>query len=388
MSNQNARLLAHLKGIQSSPVGYTALHCHVSTMPVSLRTRDNISQAIGILNELKRTATMSQVFLLSNFEVVFVGYDILPGALRSAGSKIHKLFGYAEPRGKTPYGTGDFYSVMDLATHGKRLMEFAESVAGPEDGQDAAATGSKIIDGKLLAVIKNRIKATDLSSIMLNQPIYAVDTAGKMAPLFHELYVSIRGLEDAFCPGISLTGSRWLFNDLTEDLDAAVLRRLSAMPELGRKRFSLNLNISALTTPVFRDFDAALNPQQRANIIIEIHRNDLVANFALYKKLAPVLTAKGYCLCVDALEASLLPHLDLKGMHFHFAKVFWSDDAPQLASQLRGRVDEKGEATVSNYILARCDKPEAVKLAQSVGIGLLQGKLIDHMARNHIPAVA
>ncbi|EME68459.1 hypothetical protein H261_18410 [Paramagnetospirillum caucaseum] len=388
MSNQNARLLAHLKEIHSSPVGYTVLHCHISAMPVSLRTRDNISQAIAVLNELKRTAKMSQVFLLSNFEVVFVGYDILPGALRSAGSKIHKLFGYAEPRGKTPYGTGDFYTVMELATQGKRLLDFAESVAGPGEGQEVAATGSKIIDGKLLSVIKGRIKGTDLSSIMLNQPIYAIDGTGRMAPLFHELYVSIRRLEDAFCPGISLTGSRWLFNDLTEDLDAAVLRRLSSMPELGRKRFSLNLNISALTTPVFRDFDAALSPQQRANIIIEIHRNDLVANFSLYKKLAPLLAAKGYSLCIDALEASLLPHLDLKGMHFQFAKVFWSDDAPQLAAQLRCRVDEKGGAGGASYILARCDKPEAVKLAQSVGIGLLQGKLIDHMARNNIPAVA
>jgi hypothetical protein len=389
MSNQNFRLLTHLRELQSSPVGYAALHCHISMMPVSLRTRDNISQAINVLNELKRNSKMSQVFLLSNFEMVFVGFDILPGALRGAGSKIHKVFGYSEPRGKSPYGTSDFYTVIDMAANGKRLLEVVEASAGPESSHGSAAEScGKIIDGKLLSEIKTRVKSTDLSSIMLNQPIFAVDGGGKMAPMFHELYVSIRGLEDAFCPGISLTGSRWLFNDLTEDLDAAMLRRLSSMSELGRKRFSLNLNISALTTPGFRDFDAVLAPQQRANIIIEIHCNDLVANFGQYMKLAPILTGKGYCLCIDALDASLLPHLDLKGMHFRFAKVFWSEDAPQLAELLRGRVDHPANTDFPSYILARCDKAESVKFAKSVGIGLLQGKLIDHMARNNMPAVA
>ena len=193
-------------------------------------------------------------------------------------------------------------------------------------------------------------------------------------------------MEDAFCPGISLTGSRWLFNDLTEDLDAAVLRRLSSMPELGRKRFSLNLNISALTTPVFRDFDAALSPQQRANIIIEIHRNDLVANFALYKKLAPLLTAKGYCLCVDALEASLLPHLDLKGMHFHFAKVFWSGEVAAMSEDELARVTAKmTRRTRPRFILARCDAAESIRFAKSIGLKLVQGRLVDHMVKRNIP---
>jgi len=384
-NDNNARFLAFIKQIEQTPIGYKGLHCHISNAPKQLRTRDNLTKAIQVLNELNNNTIIGKIFLLNNYDIVYVAYNVLPGTLRGAAGKIHMIFGGTALESKNCYGSTDFYTVLDLAANVARLREFAEAAAGMADAADAAANG-RHIDGRLLTVIKSKIQVTDLSAMVLNQPVYAVDASRKIVPVFHELYVSIKVLEEAFCPGVSLTASRWLFNDLTEDLDAAVLRILSRSSELVKKRFSLNLNVSSLASEAFTSFDAALTPEQRANIVIEVHRNDLIANFSQFMKLAPALVAKNYSLCLDALDTELLPHLDLKGLHCRFAKVFWSGAtglaADMLKANLAERVARKEGVT---YILARCDNADAVRLARAVGIDLLQGKIIDHMVKHNIP---
>jgi len=381
MASPNARLLIHLKEIESRPVGYVALHLHLSSLPRGLRSRDNVAGAIAILKELQRSVVPSHIFLLSNLEIVFVGFNAQLGTLRSVAGKVHKIFGYQSLEMKNAYDSIDFYSIIDLAVQGRRLREFAESVAGL-NAQPADEDGGRRVDVNLLSQIKERIRSTDLSSMVMNQPVYAVDASGRILPVFRELYVSIKTLEEALCPGVNLAKRRWLFNDLTEDLDAAVLRMLSKSADLGGKRFSLNLNLSAIESEAFAGFDQTLDKARRSNIVIEIHRNDLVANFNDFRRLAPALVERGYSLCIDALETSLLPHLDLGGLHCRFAKLFWSDEAAEAGEILAERNARDDGVT---YILARCDNAEAVRVARKAGIELLQGKLIDHMVKNNIP---
>ena len=306
--------------------------------------------------------------------------------LRTAASKVHKIFGLGPLARANVYGGQDFYRLFEIGENDGPLRKFAEAAAGPKDVFGTTASDGKTIDANVLSRIKGQLQSADLSSMILSQQVYAVDTARKVLPVFREIYVSIKALEDAFCPGISLTGRRGLFNELTEDLDAAVLGMLARTPDLSNRRFSLNLNLSAISSKTFSAFDAALRPEQRSNVVIEVHRNDLVANFFQYRKLAPVLVEKGYSICVDGLDSSFLPHLDLKGLNCRFAKMFWHEDAvgeaATLKEELAARI--KGGEGVT-YILARCDNADAIKVARSVGIDLLQGKLVDHMVKNNIP---
>lgn len=386
MSAQDAKLLIHLKQLEQNPVGYRALHCHVSAMPNNVRTRDNLSQAVAVLRSISRNNLFTNIFLLQNLELVYICRDVEMGALRNAAAKIHKLFGLAPLARANVYGGQDFYRLFEIGENDAPLRTFAETAAGPKDIFGTTASDGKTIDANVLSRIKSQLQSADLSSMILSQQIYAVDIARKVIPVFREIYVSIKALEDAFCPGISLTARRGLFNELTEDLDAAVLAMLLRTPDLSNRRFSLNLNLSAISSKAFSAFDTALRPEQRGNVVIEVHRNDLVANFFQYRKLAPVLVEKGYSLCVDGLDSSILPHLDLKGLHCRFAKMFWSDDAVADAESLRGELaarSKDGEGVT--YILARCDNADAIKVARSVGIDLLQGKLVDHMVKNNIP---
>jgi len=387
MSVQNSNLLIYLKQMGGMS-GCRAVHCHVSGLPKSVKNRDNITKAIGVLNELNRRSPASKIFLLNTLDIVHISYNVDAGLLRQAAANVHKIFG-REAVGRNVYGNDDFATVIDIANNDNRLMDYAEALFAPKLAEPEAGGGGGEVAPSGVQVylrVMDRLRTLDVSTILLSQPAYALVASGKVVPVFHEMYVSIKALEDAFCPGGRLGERRTLFVELTEHLDLAVLRVLARQPGFGHRSLSLNLNISTLVSKGFEAFDAQLTAAQRANVVLELHRNDVVANFAQFQRLAPDLTAKGYSLCMDALDVSLLAHFDLRGLHCRFAKVFWSPEAAASADRLRDLVAERAQQNEGiEYILARCDNAAALRLAKHAGVSLLQGKLIDHMVKHNIP---
>jgi len=383
MAAPNTNLLIYLKQIGTMP-GCRALHLHISNLPKGVRTRDNITQAIGLLNELSRRSPTSRVFLLNTLDIVFVSINLDSGLLRQTASNIHKIFG-REPVGSNVYTTEDFATLIDIAGNDTRLLAYAETLFASnvaEPDADGKMRGSV----QIYLQVMERIGSTDISTILLSQPAYATVAEGKMIPVFREMYVSIKALEDAFCPGASLVKRRTLFTELTEHLDKAVLKVVSRQPEFGHRSLSLNLNLMTLTSREFAAFDGSMSEDQRSKIVLEFHRNDVVANFALFQRLAPSLTERGYSLCIDALDAHLLAHFDLKGLHCRFAKLFWSQEALASGNALRDLIAQRASRDEGiEYILARCDNAAAIRLAKHAGFSLLQGKLIDHMVKHNIP---
>jgi EAL domain-containing protein (putative c-di-GMP-specific phosphodiesterase class I) len=383
MSTPNTNLLIYLKQIGSMP-GCRALHLHLSGLPKAAKTRDSITKAIGILNELSRRSTASRVFLLNTLDIVHISINLDTGLLRQTASNIHKIFG-REPIASNVYGTEDFATLLEISGNDTRLLAYAETLF-------ASNVAEHDVNGKIRGSVQvyqqvmERIGATDISTILLSQPAYATLAAGKMVPVFREMYVSIKALEDAFCPGSSLVERRTLFVELTEHLDKAVLKVVGRQPEFGLRSLSLNLNLTTLASKDFVAFDSAMTEAQRGKIVLEFHRNDVVANFEMFERIAPDLTAKGYSLCIDALDARLLAHFDLKGLHCRFAKLFWSQEAAASADTLRDLIAERAKRDEGiEYILARCDNAAAIRLAKHAGFSLLQGKLIDYMVKHNIP---
>ena len=380
VADQNTRFLAHLKQIQKKPEGFRALHLHVSALPVTARNRNNISGAITVLNALGRDNS-GAIFLLKNLDIVFVAKDVARISLTVAGETIKSSFGLAATG-----AVAEFYQIYDFANDLPKLMQFAETAAGLQQVTAAApAVELKAIDLGTLARLEAAIQTTDISTMMFNQPVYSLAGPGKPVAAFLEFYISIQALADAYCPGTDLTSSKWLFNDLTGVLDAAVLRVLAERP-LTAKRFSLNLTLATLDSAAFQAFDAALTKAGRASMIIEINKNDVIEHMRLYKRLAPQLTEKGYRLCMDGLDVLIINHIDLNGLGFHFAKLLWSDEAGELdeaaLSMLGIRLATQGQV---EFILARCDRSESLRFAGRVGIKLAQGRLLDRLVKAQVP---
>jgi len=139
MPTRAANLVNYLKRM-GSPYGCRALHCHVSGLPKSVRTRDNLVQAVQILGAFDRRSLVSKLFLLNNLDIVYVCFNLDAGLLRQAGSNIHKVFG-REPVTANAYGGDDFATIVDLAGNDTRLLAFAETLAaslgGEPDGRPA-----------------------------------------------------------------------------------------------------------------------------------------------------------------------------------------------------------------------------------------------------------
>src|SRR5262249_14022879 len=134
---------------------------------------------------------------------------------------------------RNTYGAlGEFYTIFDLgsAADYEKLLTWTENVAGvsaapaPSSGAAPGAPAEKkgIADSATLARIKEGLTRTDISPMLLAQAAYFIGEPDKISITFRENYIAVKVLENTFCPGQSLTANRWLFNDLTEDLDAAV----------------------------------------------------------------------------------------------------------------------------------------------------------------------
>ncbi len=387
MSDQNSRFLAHIRQLAKDPTGLKALHVHISTLKPQLRNRDNLSRAIAIINEANRKIPTGALFLLRNFDIVYVCRNVAKSVLTEMAGRLQTAFGDASPQSANAYGRYEFHTVFDIPVDGRPLIDFAEAAAGltvaPPAGGDQAEF--RDVDAALLGRLKTTLKNADLSSMLLSQPIYSLADA-KPAPVSWEFYVSIKALEDAFCPGVKLASRRWLFNDLTEDLDGAVLRVLTKSDQMAsRRRFSININLAVLDSETFKAFDSNLAPPQRAQVTFEINKNDLIENIRTYYAIIPALVDKGYAVCIDGLDVLSLPHLDLNGLGCRYAKLFWNHDAANLnepATQaLAERIADTGK---TQFILGRCDKSESIRLARQLGITLVQGKLIDQMVKKQI----
>jgi len=155
----------------------------------------------------------------------------------------------------------------------------------------------------------------------------------------------------------------------------------------GRKRMSLNVNITSLASESFIKFDAELPPEHRQGVVLEINKTDFFEHSALFAEVAPFLRGRGYRLLLDGLSLPNLLALDGDGLDFDFAKLFWSEsDLAALTEEQMTRITTKvkGQQKIL-FILARCDSADSIRFAKSLGIRLIQGRLVDHMVKKDIP---
>ena len=249
--------------------------------------------------------------------------------------------------------------------------------------QQQIVGGRAVADITLLSRIKEEILHTDIAAMLFNQPAYELGSGPQATVLFHETYISVQVLEQIFCPGISITGRRWLFADLTEELDTVVLRFLADPRERqGRHEISLNINLSTLASDKFTKFDAEITPEYRREIILEVNKTDVFENMGVFRRVAPSLREKGYRVLLDSLSFDCLAAIDFNGIEVDFAKVFWDNDFNGLTEVEVERAREKMKTGKPRFILARCDNAESVRFARSANVTIVQGRLIDHMMRN------
>jgi len=385
MTDPSIKFLVRLKGLVESANGYSAAYIHVSSLPSARRTRDRLSDGLGVLSNLKRRYRNGDIYLMRNADIVFLVRNAPGEELASAGRRIREVFlGKNAPTGDE--GEGDIVTLFQLPQDFDSLMELAEQAAGLTKLAMEPALDKQEINLATLAQIKEELQKVDISTMLFNQPVYDISEA-KPRIRFHEIYVSVRVLEEMFCPGLSLTSKRWLFTDLTQDLDGAVLRFLTepdSAPGIGG--MSLNLNLSTLASDRFVSFDTELDEKRRRSTVLELNKTDVFENMRLYRELAPFLRQRGYSLLLDGLSFLNIAAIDFAGLPCDYAKLFWSGEAAHLDDDAARYIAQKiKKPDMPRFLLAHCDSAESLRFARSMGIDLVQGRLVDHMVKKGIP---
>jgi len=385
MADPNTKYFAYLKKLSDKTEGMRAVHLHLSQLPAVKRSRENLSRAVTAFNELRAKFRDGEVFLLKNLDVVFFTSDISKQLLAAVSEGVEQMIvGQASIVFTSVHGDEPtFFTILDLICDYQKLLMWSEENAPPEPEQPADEQEFNEVDLALIGHIKTELERIDATPFMSSQGVYHMADNGMAVPVFHEVYVSIQALEEAYCPGLSLTSRRWLFNDLTMDLDAAVLRQLvKPNDQFSRKRLSMNINLVSLSSPHFQKFDAALTPQRRSEVVLEINRTDFYEHMGEIQGLLPELRKKGFKLLLDGVSFLNLDAIDVGGLSFDFIKLFWTAETQSLTEKQLIRIGTKIKSNPQTlFILARCDTQDAVRYGQALGIHMVQGRQIDQMVK-------
>lgn len=371
--------LHELHAVKKNPLGKRLIHFCVSMAP---QAKDVARRAESAKNFIKKSFERSpycQVFQASNFDL-FVAYSHIPvSEVLGVCSRVEKLFCDEPVVTRNPYNEYSFYKVADAVKELDLVFTaFKGIISHGQDNKDCGAV-KRPMAPEHLTFLSDKLRTTDLRHCIFNQPVYFI---GNKVPSieFLEFYISSKQIESVFLPEVSLSGSPWLFHALSEDYDRATLRALAAeIAEYRHKAFSLNVSLSTILSRDFADFYEKLPTKLAGKIVLEIHKTDLIQNFALTKDVKDLVRQKGLRLCIDGLEWRDFEVLQLKRLAPDFVKVIWHNELlsanhDDLAVLVRGKA---GLAESCELILSRCDAAKAFPFARTLGVKYVQGRLAD-----------
>ncbi len=407
--SQEYLLLDYLQRLGRNLAGRMAVHIHLSRLRPQNRQEHHIRIAAATFEGMVQNYE-GQIFTLSNSDLFFVVKDAAIEDINAAIMKVRYLFS------EDPLSQGDdeedlarfctwfnvdmqYEELLDLVKQIHRERErkarLSMTAAASEgrggqggrgqqqgDGRKKSAS-RKPLDPDQLGKLETFLQRADLSNLMRRQPVCALTpTAQLPQPVFRELFISIADLQQTVLPDFDLASNLWLFQHLTQTLDARMLSMLIRNDDKSiASSFSINLNVQTILSPPFLNFDSSLKAVARGTVVIELQEIDIFGDMGAYMFARDFMRERGYRICLDGLNHLTLQFIDRDRLGLDLLKLVWSPDmaddlSGQRTAELKEHVDRCGRARI---ILSRCDSDEAVRFGQSLGITMYQGRYIDRL---------
>lgn len=383
VTDSERKFLHELHAIKKDPLGKRIIHFFVSQAPRNGDMFRKTESAKAFVRKAFARSPYVEVFTAHNGDIFVTYSHVTVSEVLQTCSRIEKLFCDDNVVGaRNAYNEYAFYKVADAVKDLDKVFHVVKAIIA--DAQPAEAkVGKKAMTPENLSFLSEKLRNADLRHCIFNQPVYFI---GDKVPSieFLEFFVSSNQIESNFLPETSLTGNPWLFNALKEDFDRATLRTLAKeIAEYRHKSFSVNVSLSTLLGRDFADFYESLPTRLAGRIVLEVHKTDLVQNFALVADVKALCEEKGLRLCIDGLDWRDFQVLCLNRLKPHFVKVIWHADllaAPP--EQLAHFVEAVKAHETSEIVLSRCDNARAFPFAKTLGIRYVQGKLADQFFKN------
>ena len=279
----------------------------------------------------------------------------------------------------------DYAALRERANH---YVEIAHNVvATPENSSPAQLLQSDAARGPLSAWSVNQIelllKDIDLHRYVRTQPVYARLSDGHWKPLFEEQFIGFDALRAAHFPHLELGGPEHLFLELCQALDRRLLADLTEKYDtIAGRTLSLNLSVASVMGSVFAQFTHRVPRAERGKITFELHRGDLLQDFALTLNAMMTLHREGFRVAIDSVTPDMLSYLNLALFEADFIKLNVAKDrAGQLT--VAATLAALSRIPREKLIFFHCDSEPALQAGIALGVTRYQGWLIDEHVRGN-----
>lgn len=380
----------------------TALHLYLSRLQAGNKRRHYIQAAIKLF-EFYTQRFEGRLFILSNYDLIFVAKNVDEAALQKSIEELANLFNkdpivrFSQLDNKKTRFASWFEleqeyeafvaavqkTVKDIELQKGVLTKHSSSANDGVFEQDYDFLDRKVAGLAQFVDLLPLLSRVNIGDFVRDQAccVMAGDSAREV---FYEKYVSIHDIQRTFMPEFSLHESRALFNYLTQFLDEKMLDHLNDDMQSYERAFSINMNTTTLLSDHFQEFESKIPTKVRGKIIIEMQVNDLLHDLSGFLFAKDFVRDLGFNVLLDGLDQNSLMLLDMKRINVDLCKLKWNMDwATYGLSDERAAVKEKVQnSNVREFILSHCDSPQAIEAGKELGISMYQGLYIDSTLQN------
>ncbi|MBL4747591.1 MAG: hypothetical protein JKY17_02005, partial [Magnetovibrio sp.] len=240
-SSQEKRLLDTLARMRSNFSGVYAVHIRLSELPAGHR-QPHFMRMVNRTLESLSTKQEINVMHLSNLDVVLLCRNAPIDEVDDAVFRVRALFhedqitqaedGSAEDRFSVWYDLSQASDLKDLEDSVKAIAIAAKDQRSQMGEATSTGRASKAMDGEpllpnMLPGIMQKLLEVRISDLVHRQPTVKVGTGKKQELAFREHYIAMGELRTRIAPKVNIFSSHWLFQYLSETLDARVLEVLA-----------------------------------------------------------------------------------------------------------------------------------------------------------------
>lgn len=370
MTTQERELLAFALRVERAPADKVAVLADLSRIP---HIQDPMF--FGVLRkrlEHEARDLHSQTFELSNYRICYVLDPGNAAKLDRALARISKLL---IDHGKLPIQVRDFY----LDKHAREFLEHCrllmlELQEGTPDGAEHLDEEDENLERYL--IIEENLHRADVSSLIREQPIYDFVDGDRPKIVGYELSSSIETLEALY--GVPIRKNAWLFSRVTELLDERMMNHLMHDLDMSRRRICMNLHVSSILGPAFRNFAQRTSFSWQQHLIVEIPFFEAIGSPEAFQEALDVLAFNHAMAAIDDVPLAQLDRIPDMPDRVRFIKVRWSDDIAQLDNDgeivLLRQLERFGR---ERCVLTHCEDLESVEIGLRLGFRVLQGHGVD-----------
>ena len=384
-----------LERTRNNTGGAYAVHLHLSELRPSHR-QPHFMRMVGRSLESLSAQQDVQVFNFSNSDVALLCRNTLVDDVDDAVFRVRALFnedpltqtedGSAEDRFSSWYDLAqssdfkDFEDVVSVVAAASEKMKHQQAEA-MSTGRASTAMGGDPLTPEMVQGITQKLLEVRIGDLVHRQPAVMVGTGKKQELAFREHYIAMGELRERIAPKVNLFAGHWLFQYLSETIDARVLEVLSRLDYTAMDYpLSVNLNVSTVMARPFQNFHAIVG-ENTGKVIVEIQIIDIFADMGAYAYTRDWLHDHGYRVLIDGLNPLTLNFFDPSLLEADFIKISWGPE-------VRGGVGQDQTRYIKNVVnkmpqgavvLSRVDSEEGVGWGLSLGIRCYQGHFIDQV---------